>query len=379
MLGLAAWLVATGAVGGQAMADLSREENWPVCTTSRVARIGAMEGRTEMLFDGISDAVFIPGGALAVLNRNSQEVRLFRADGTFLLALGRRGEGPGELKDPIEVALLGPDSIAVWDWALGRVTVFPLRGGSVRTVRLNPVAPNPTGHFGVTPGLFLVGSQDHKGVGQPHGGGGEQWLNVLAYDMSGQLRDTVARLPYGRYVWVDESRREAGYPHFEARGTFSVRGGRLVTASGSDPSVRVEEARPGSGSREVKWTPPDRRITPRDVAAKREYDFGRFTQPALQQRIRRNWEVLPVAERFPALQEVLADEVGRLWVKRYPPVPHATQVWWSFDLGGAFRCALKVEDGFSPLEFEGEMVVGRIRDEFDVEYVEVRRIQVPRR
>lgn len=333
---------------------------------------------SKLILSGLTDGVFLPDGGLAVLNRYSQEVRLFSSDGSYQSALGRRGDGPGEFRDPIEITLLGSDSLAVWDWSPNRITIFPLLGGAPRTVRLDPPAPNPTGHFGVSGGSFIVGSHDLQPLGQPGSEGGEQWLNVLAYDMGGQLRDTIEVLPYGRYLWVDESNREAGYPHFEAKGTFSVRMGQLFLADGSDPVVWSRGPGEETRRRQIEWIPPDRDIRPRDLTAAHDFDLTRFSQPVLQQRVRRNWDVLPVADRFPALQEILGDDAGRLWVKRYPRLADGDRVWWLFDAGGTFRCALRIEDGFQPFEFQGEAVLGRVRDEFDVEYVEVRWIIEPR-
>jgi hypothetical protein len=295
-----------------------------------------MEGPAELLFDGIEDIAFLPDGGLAVLNRYSQEVRLFNGDGSFGGVLGGKGEGPGEFRDPIQVTLIGSDSLSAWDWGLNRVTVFPLSGGAPRTVRLDPPPPNPTGHFGVSRRVFIVGSHDVQPLGQPGEEEGQQWLNALGYGEGGQLRDTVEVLPYGQYLWVDESSREAGYPHFGARGTFSVRMNRMFMGNGSDPMVRVVDPGREHPPRQFEWAPPDRRISSRDVAATREFDFARFSQPALQQRIRRNWEALPIADRFPAMQKVLADDIGRVWVKRYPRVADGNLIWWLFDSGGSF-------------------------------------------
>src|SRR5690606_27165102 len=96
--------------------DLSNEDTWAVCDVSPpVVRMGSADGQGDYLFFGVEDGRFLPDGGVAVLNRYSQEVRLYSSEGRFIRALGGRGDGPGELRDPISIDLVGSDSLAVWD------------------------------------------------------------------------------------------------------------------------------------------------------------------------------------------------------------------------------------------------------------------------
>ena len=65
-------------------------------------------------------------GHLWVTDAHLDQVALFRSDGTFLMDLGRRGDGPGEFQFPAGVAA-GPDGhVAVVDSYNRRVQVFEL-------------------------------------------------------------------------------------------------------------------------------------------------------------------------------------------------------------------------------------------------------------
>ena len=68
--------------------------------------------------------------------------------------------GPAEFMDPIELDVIGGDSIVVWDWALGRLVLFGPDGSHGRSVRLQPPVVYPTGRVGVARQGIAVGSHD---------------------------------------------------------------------------------------------------------------------------------------------------------------------------------------------------------------------------
>lgn len=365
--------------------DLSDPSSWITCEVGPAeVRMGSAGGQGEYLFFGVTGALFLPDGGMAVLHRSSQEVRLFDEEGRSRGALGRAGDGPGELRDPIALALLGPDSLAVWDWRQGRVTVFALPDGGSRSIRLEPPAVNPTGSFGVVDRgdaarTFLIGSNPTAHFGADRDGG-HQSLHVLEYSSEGHLLDTLRILPYGRTLWVDQANREVGQPWFQAQGRFRSRDGLLYTALGDTTEVEVTVLTDTGAPRLVTWVSPDRRVLTEHVQARREETFRRFEgNPYLTERLERVWNTMPIEPRFPAMDAVIPDEAGRIWIREYPRPGQAGQNWWLFDAEGAFRCAARFPDRFEPHDFRGNSVLGVFRDEFDIEVVEVRPIEPPGR
>jgi hypothetical protein len=68
-------------------------------------------------------------GTIVVADGMAQTVWTFDADGAFLRALGRPGEGPNEFSTPSWLGRCGPESALVWDFNLMRFTeVHPSRG-----------------------------------------------------------------------------------------------------------------------------------------------------------------------------------------------------------------------------------------------------------
>lgn len=358
--------------------DLSDEDAWASCDVSPpVVRMGSADGQGDYLFFGVEDGRFLPDGGVAVLNRYSQEVLLYSSEGRFIRALGGRGDGPGELRDPISIDLAGSDSLAVWDWRQGRVSLFALADESSRSVLLDPPVVNPTGSFGVAdvsggPATFLVGSNPLAHFGGDTEGG-YQFLHVLQYSSAGELVDTVRVLPYGRSLWVDQANREVGRPWFQPQGLFRMEDGVLYTATGDSSQIEITDLADSAASQVVSWTSPDREVRPEHLEAHRLETFQRFEgNEYLTQRLQRIWNTVPSSSRFPALDGLIPDEVGRTWIKQYPRPGQAEQVWWRFGVDGAFQCAARFPTRFEPLDFREESVLGLFRDSLDIELIEVR-------
>lgn len=347
-----------------------------------LTRIGSVAGQElESLLDGVEAARFLVDGGIALLNRNSQQVRVFESDGRFRKALGRRGAGPGELEDPISMDLLTDDSLAVWDWGQGRVMVFPIDDGEPRTVRLDPPPQNPDGTFGVGigPHVFLLGAEPYSVPGRTPQEGNTT-LNVLSYSAHGSLLDTLTVLPYGQRLWVDEARREAGQPWFQPRGLFRVRNGTLYTTTGDTAVVWATALRESGVDRLVTWDPSPREVRPEHLEAHRRATTERVRSNIyLAERMARVWNTMPSAERFPAVGDVRIDESDRVWIKEYDRPGEAGPTWRLLGADGQLICTARLIDSFQAFDFFQDRVVGLVRDAQGVEFLEIRRIVDPDR
>jgi hypothetical protein len=75
-------------------------------------------------------------GRIWVLDAFEHQVQVFDAVGNYLLAVGRQGEGPGELTAPQEVAIAGE---RLFVFTNSRITVWNLDGEFLDTIPLDPV------------------------------------------------------------------------------------------------------------------------------------------------------------------------------------------------------------------------------------------------
>ena len=324
----------------------------------------------------IEDLDRMDDGRLVVVNRGSRELLVFGRNGDFLQSIGRRGEGPGEFMDPIEIDFFAGDSIVVWDWGLGRLALFGPGGVHERNIVLRPPVPNPTGHIGLLgrEGIVL-GSQDWRPTGAELT---PQFLDILLYDWDGRRLDNLATLPYGEMGWVDRESRSGGRPLFQARGVFSIQGELLYTSDGSSPEVRIHR-----GDRLesiIRWQPGDLTVQREHVEIYRAAylkdldDRAGDWAPILRRRL----DAFPPEDTFPAVTEIRIDAQGRIWVRTFERPGSTATAWLGFADTGAFICSLSVPNDLTVFHFDSSAVVAVHRDEMDVESVEIRSLYLPK-
>lgn len=78
----------------------------------------------------------VPAAELYVLDGQADEIRVFGNDGTFERAFGRKGEGPGEMKNPAGMALDATGILWVMDWGNARYDAFDPATGKATTQML---------------------------------------------------------------------------------------------------------------------------------------------------------------------------------------------------------------------------------------------------
>lgn len=100
-------------------------------------RIGSLS-RDADAFGRVAYVALRRNGDVVVADDQSHRVSVFGADGQLKRQIGRQGQGPGEFELPWLIAILSGDSVAVWDAALARVSVFSPSHAFVRSSSLPP-------------------------------------------------------------------------------------------------------------------------------------------------------------------------------------------------------------------------------------------------
>ena len=99
--------------------------------------IGELDGPEEYLFGSVSAIAVDDDHNVYVLDRQPRHVRAFDSEGTYVKTLGGPGEGPGEFKVPIGLAISN-GRLLVRDPANGRVQLFGLETGENEEWRYLP-------------------------------------------------------------------------------------------------------------------------------------------------------------------------------------------------------------------------------------------------
>ena len=273
-------------------------------------RLGAADGGGPDVFAFPAALEAAAAGRLYVLDAQAAQVRVFGPDGTHVRSLGRQGQGPGELSQPIGFALAPDGAVWVVDPANQRYTVWDSTGALRESVpRQNGFAMVPW------PGRF-----DRQGrlwdVAQGTGGLGAAPV-LLRRDSPGSA---AASMPLPA-VPLDQFRTAKGPVASTAPVPFSP---RLEWAL--DPEGRVWSGATGS-YRLVHWEPggDSLRITERAAAPVPVSAAERDTAVAqLKWFTDQGGKVDPsrVPRNKPAFASVSTDDRGWVWVR--PSVPAGT-------------------------------------------------------
>lgn len=119
--------------------ELIVRDSLPLCPTCSIDTIPIVHfgsGRDPFLIERLPVAVTDSRGTIyaAPIDVTGQNVLVFNADGTQRGALGRQGDGPGEYRRVISIAVGPGDSIYVVHDG-GRVSVFSPSGATVRSMQ----------------------------------------------------------------------------------------------------------------------------------------------------------------------------------------------------------------------------------------------------
>jgi len=176
---------------GQVFVTNTDQPLWPAGSEWRVVedlRIGTLDHTGPDLFGRIMSLEVDSANRVYVLESQSQELRVFNADGTHLRTIGRRGHGPGEFAQALMVKLSPEGNIWVVDPENDRISVFDTAGTYLHSRRT-------LGGFVLMPwpGGFDDAGSYYTPVLIPAEGNAELpfWEALEKYDSRFELIDTI--------------------------------------------------------------------------------------------------------------------------------------------------------------------------------------------
>ena len=354
-------------------------------------RIGSVDD-PEYVFGMVAGLEPGPGGSLYSLHWREGSIRRWSAEGAPSGSVGRRGEGPGEFRQPTELGFFG-DSLWVWDWDGYHVSYFDPEGTFLGRVSPSVDIGGPKGSPPRPSRPFRDGT--FLGI-EP------AWSHEIA---TGELTETAYTHmdPEGgtlSTIWMHphEARDELALLREGGGGTFSNQPfGDGVSYTVVDDGLVVVERRAWTGDGEafftltriglagdtvftvrVPYTPVPLATERIDsaVAAETEslYDFMTRSQPglaraALEERIR---DATYKPDYVPPVGAVRTDADGNIWVRRFDPVEldaGAFGEWWVFDARGTPLARALTPTGLRIMHVAGGVVWGTEQDELDVDYI----------
>jgi len=370
------WSVTTDSAGTQ-IVDNARPLDgsrlpWRIGPEPTVS-IGEVEGEDPYLLHDVSDAMMLGDGRIVVANSGTSELRVFNGSGTHLSTWGGEGEGPGEFSRLRAVEPWPGDSLLAWAGPRRDISVFDSDGNYGRSFTFEASDGDP-GFWALVPekttrnGLILAMHNPHLLI----------TVAVEVRDAEGRLLSSLGSYPGQEMAMVTATMADAIL--------FSV---RLPRATWDDlfvigPTDRYELkafASDGTPARIVRRAHETRAVTRAHIDAFVEEILSPpypddWTESQIESYLakqRQRYRVGPVVENFPAFASIMADALDHLWVEEYevPGEERPGALWTVFDPEGKVLGFVETPEGLEILEIGADYILGQVRDQLGVEYVQV--------
>ena len=334
--------------------------------------IGVFEGEDPYMLYGALDATRLPDGRIVVANRGTGELRVFDGDGHYLATWGREGEGPTDFASLVKVEKWPGDSIVAWYTGAMGMAVYDSAGKFGRTFVLQSGAgvpwrrPRP-----------LAAHQDGAilAVKAPEDA---DTAVVEVWDGEGALSASLGTHAAAEVI-VTTNERGSKYLSWKAYGRQLVTGfwaDHVVASPTSYYEIRAFRM-DGTLSRIVRRDHVPRSPTEADRAPFVEEQLSNYEgldiPEAVVEQARQEFETTPFADYFPAFSSVIGDAVGHLWVEeyKYPRGDRPGTLWTVFDPEGHALGFVKTPEGLEVYEIGEDYILGRVRDELDIESIQL--------
>ncbi len=342
-------------------------------------RLGESTGDDEFTFYGIGDATRGSDGRIALVNRGTQEVRIYSPRGRHLRSFGGEGNGPSDFQDPVRLEWVAGDSLLVWDQAQARISVFSSEGRVGHSAMLPRDRP-PLRSDGELASARVTAPFDGYRSGSLFLRGGLWYDIVEGHDWSMAYTEIfsfggtdLAEVSLGAFPTKSSYFNDNGEQpvHFGASSSFAFYEGRLRFTNGRTPEVRLYD-QAGSVSQIIRIDIPPRLVTSDDIeqlkeAALVEISETREGSGAAVRQFRELLDEIPSETYMPVFTNLLSDPLGNLWIEPFVPPGETPSGWLVVDATGQLlgKVAMPAMDRI--FEIGESWVLGRQRDSDGVE------------
>jgi hypothetical protein len=361
-------------------ANARAKANWTV-DPKPVLRIGGAEGEGPKELAQVLGVARLSDGRLVIADGGSSELRLFSPTGSFVSAIGRKGDGPGEFSGGIQSMLRSADTLVVHD-RQSRLQVISPDAKLLRSYA-RPIFPGRT--TASWPGMLNDGS------------GIVQAVDPVTDTVSERLTATASlgiRSPSNAAV-----RAFTQIPVFER---VKINGRQAGLFLGAVSRVSVMGPRVCSGY-SIRWevqcfdrtgkliTRTQRQVETGDVTAADKEEFKKAYALAMRasppDRIKAALDAVQFAQERSAFGRFVPSTSGELWVgefvvlesfipgRRGTATPQRPTTWSVLGSDGMWVADVTLPARFSLLDAGRDYVAGIELDDDDVESVVVYRIR----
>lgn len=323
----------------------------------------------------ITGIVRLSDGSIVLAMRRPHVVYLYDSTGRFVRSIGRAGQGPAEYNQPQTVLPMPGDSLLVPD--LGSSPIYSRDGAVGGRVKLAPPARSvgESSTLGAVPNYaFADGSlaayievYSLRRSARTGAAAGTDSVEIVRYSRDGEPLASFGVFD-NYYATCDE---RACYPQMAGiEREFAAGPDALYTGNGATFEIRVHGL-DGRVRRIIRVDRPGIRFTNDSANARIERAVER--DPARAVETRADFRKVTHRDTLPHFSRLVAGADGTLWVGEYTATYEPTR-WQVFDREGAWLGTIDTPARFVLESVYADAIIGRQRDELDVERVVLHRI-----
>ena len=354
--------------------------------------IGAVEAVDDFQLHLVDDAMKLPDGRIVVANGSSHQLLIFDEDGSYLTAWGQKGEGPGDFGGEHGANAYGSrlfwmepwpgDSIAVchgtYSLGLELLSIFDRNGRYARTLNLARDASNSRCRDLLDTGSIIASRSLQEWSGYPPTGIHRYDMGFSLLDADGSvLAELGSRRGAEEFYYLDEAAFPPVSfwmfdPPFQQTVVWEAWGDLAIVSPTDRYEIRAYGF-DGSAVRIVRLDQDVRVPTQEHLDAFRADYVAPVDDPDFRKLLNTVVDALPLPPAFPALAAIEVDALGYLWVREYnPPGEEATPPLWTvFDSDGIVQGFVETPPGLVIYEIGADYLLGKVRDELRVEFVQL--------
>ncbi len=341
-------------------------------------------GGDTSTFARVTGARQLGDGSIMVTDVQAAEVRLFDSTGALIRVLGRKGRGPGEFDSPGPPVRLGADTTYVLDQFIGRLILF--FGPDLVPTTVVPRRPSipliPIGWVTSDTGVAATIQMDPS---KTAGGRYPYPFSFVRFTMQGAIVDTIV-VGRGFEAYDVNPGEEAGGPGARynrvAMGSetkAAVVDRRLYVTETGEPEFKTFDLLRRL-TRVVRWAGPRDPVTAGDrrdwiVAESTGIANGPRSEPAARAAALANLRKQLFSEKGPYHTDFLPTDDGGVWLEQYSRPWTLIRRYLVFDSTGTLTARVELPPRIRPFQILGDRMVARWRNEDDVDYIRIYRIE----
>ncbi len=360
------------------------EVPWLVASEPHLV-IGVLEGNPAYQFSDISAAARQPDGGWVVADAGSRTVRAYDSGGRLRRVLGSAGSGPGEFVRPTQVLSREDGSILVWDDGTFRATEFDAEGelADIRSFSREGIAKAVEPPLYPASGMLLSDGDlivrlIFKSADVPPGRFRHQ-IGALRVAGDESAIDTVLFFPDTEQVSVRLPKGSLSViPPLARRASIAVQPNEARLCIGDQEGPEVSCFGPDGISVVARWEGERVPVMADEpaVAAWRDSMTDLYAQKMSRADAGKILSQVPAPTAHPPYTELVLDRGGHLWVNTGAADGQDRDSYLVFTPAGQAVGPVSVPR-VRILEIGDDYLVGVVRDEFEVQYLEVFAIAKP--